>query len=212
MLTLSNHGPWWGQPWPEGTRSETEEAQLVAPAAAVRGMPARPVDGRVPACQHLGCRRRVFASNANGWREILPRQETGPAAASTDLPRPNTASTGPEDPRRASWQVLQLPLLLAPSSDLTIASVFACAATATATLPGTASKVGVSFDHDDCAATSAAALCFSKSNPLLLELWASTGTPMWFDPMLEEFATSLVVCRAARVQVPGCPPTTAVAS
>jgi hypothetical protein len=35
---------------------------------------------------------------------------------------------------------------------------------------------------------------------------------MWFDPMLEEFAASLVVCQAARVQVLGCQPATAAAS
>jgi hypothetical protein len=35
---------------------------------------------------------------------------------------------------------------------------------------------------------------------------------MWFDPMLEEFATSIVVCRPARVQALGCPHATVAAS
>jgi hypothetical protein len=52
----------------------------------VHGLPARPVDGRVPARQRLGTRRQVSAPNADGWRKILPRQEAGPVDAS-DEPR-----------------------------------------------------------------------------------------------------------------------------
>jgi hypothetical protein len=39
------------------------------------------VDGCVPTRQRLGHRERVSTANADGWREILPRQETRPAVA-----------------------------------------------------------------------------------------------------------------------------------
>ena len=50
----------------------------------VHDLPARPVDGRVPVRQRLGCRGQVSAPNADGWREILQRQETQPTAALTE--------------------------------------------------------------------------------------------------------------------------------
>ena len=50
----------------------------------VHGLPARQVDGRVPARQHLGARRWVSTPDVDGWQEILPRQEVGPAAASVE--------------------------------------------------------------------------------------------------------------------------------
>jgi hypothetical protein len=58
---------------------------------------------------------------------------------------------------------------------------------------------GVSFGApagcDGNVAAAAAARCFpaSEQDPLALELWACSGPPAWIDPMLEEFATSLVV-------------------
>jgi hypothetical protein len=52
----------------------------------VHGMPARPVEGRIPAHQRLGRRGRVSAPNAEGWREILHQQEMRPEATST-VPR-----------------------------------------------------------------------------------------------------------------------------
>lgn len=47
----------------------------------VHGMPARPVDVRVPARQRLGRRGRVSAPNVDGWHEILSQQTTGPAVS-----------------------------------------------------------------------------------------------------------------------------------
>ncbi|XP_066318321.1 uncharacterized protein [Miscanthus floridulus] len=55
----------------------------------VNGLPMRPVDGRVPARQRLGRRGRVSAPNNDGWREILPRQVSGSAAATSAGPRPS---------------------------------------------------------------------------------------------------------------------------
>ena len=55
----------------------------------MNGLPVRPVDGRVPACQRLGRRGRVSAPNNDGWREILPGQVTGSAAAASMEPRPS---------------------------------------------------------------------------------------------------------------------------
>jgi hypothetical protein len=42
----------------------------------VHSLPARPLDGRIPACQRLGHRGRVSIPNADGWREILQQQGT----------------------------------------------------------------------------------------------------------------------------------------
>ena len=42
------------------------------------------MDGRAPARLRLGTRRRVSAPNADGWREILPRQDEGSAFASVE--------------------------------------------------------------------------------------------------------------------------------
>ncbi|XP_039822757.1 vegetative cell wall protein gp1-like [Panicum virgatum] len=39
------------------------------------GLPARPVEGRIPARQRLGRHGQISAPNADGWREILPRLE-----------------------------------------------------------------------------------------------------------------------------------------
>jgi hypothetical protein len=65
----------------------------------VHGLPARPVDGRVPAHQRLGTRRRVFAPNADGWREILPRLEVGPAYAPVEPRRgPSPHAHAPRTP------------------------------------------------------------------------------------------------------------------
>lgn len=50
----------------------------------VRGLPHWPMDGRVPACHRLGHRGQVSTPNADGWWEILPRQEARPAAASVE--------------------------------------------------------------------------------------------------------------------------------
>jgi hypothetical protein len=50
-------------------------------------MPARPVEGRIPARQRLG-RRRVSAPDADGWREILRQQAARPATASPMPPGP----------------------------------------------------------------------------------------------------------------------------
>jgi len=50
----------------------------------VCGLPARPVDGRIPARQRLGRRGRVFAPNAHGWWEIFPQHEAKPATASAE--------------------------------------------------------------------------------------------------------------------------------
>ena len=69
--------------------------------------------------------------------------------------------------------------------------------------------MGVSINHDDSAATSAAAHCFPEPDLLVLELWASMRPPAYVDPMLEEFTASLIVCRPAG---PGCPPAKTVAS
>jgi hypothetical protein len=68
--------------------------------------------------------------------------------------------------------------------------------------------MGAPADHDDSAAASAAAFCFSGPDPLAsalgLEPCASTVPPTWFDPMLEEFTASQVVRRAAGAPAPGC--------
>jgi hypothetical protein len=48
------------------------------------GMPAQPVEGRVPARQRLRRRGRVSAPDADGWREILPQLETQPAVVSVE--------------------------------------------------------------------------------------------------------------------------------
>jgi hypothetical protein len=49
----------------------------------VHGLPARPVDGHAPVRQRLGRRGRVSTPDADGWREILQRQESRAAAASS---------------------------------------------------------------------------------------------------------------------------------
>jgi hypothetical protein len=41
----------------------------------VHGLPARPVDGRAPVRQRFGRRERVSTPDADGWREILQRQD-----------------------------------------------------------------------------------------------------------------------------------------
>ncbi|CAN6357250.1 unnamed protein product [Urochloa humidicola] len=64
------------------------------------------------------------------------------------------------------------------------------------------SHVDAAFDHDDCAATTTATLCFPVPDPLALELWTCTRPPEWVDPMLEEFVASLTACQPARS---GCP-------
>jgi hypothetical protein len=53
----------------------------------VLGMAAQPVEGRILARQCLR-RRRVFAPDADGWREILRQQATRPATASPVPPGP----------------------------------------------------------------------------------------------------------------------------
>jgi hypothetical protein len=45
----------------------------------------------------------------------------------------------------------------------------------------------------DNTTTSTVADCLHVPDPLVLELCVSTGTHEWVDPMLEEFAASLVV-------------------
>jgi hypothetical protein len=52
----------------------------------VHGMPARPMEGRISTHQRLGRRGRVSAPYADGWREILHRQEMRPEVASA-VPR-----------------------------------------------------------------------------------------------------------------------------
>ena len=47
-------------------------------AQLVLGLPARPVEGRIPALQRLGCRGWVLAPNPNGWQKVLHRQESQP--------------------------------------------------------------------------------------------------------------------------------------
>ena len=72
-------------------------------------------------------------------------------------------------------------------------------------------SLGAPAGCTDNASTAAAALCFFEPDPLVLELCASSGSPAWVDPMLEELATSLVV-NLVGVPAPRCPPTSAVAS
>ena len=55
--------------------------------------------------------------------------------------------------------------------------------------------MGVSINHDDSAATSAAAHCFPEPDLLVLELWASVRPPAWVDLMLEEFVALHIVSR-----------------
>lgn len=52
---------WRHKLWTTGTYAKTEEAQPPA------GLSARPVDGRIPACQCLVRRGRVSTPDANGW-------------------------------------------------------------------------------------------------------------------------------------------------
>ncbi|KAG0515746.1 hypothetical protein BDA96_10G304700, partial [Sorghum bicolor] len=52
----------------------------------VHGMPPRPVEGRIPARQRLGCCRRVSALDADGWHEVLHQQETRPTITSVVPP------------------------------------------------------------------------------------------------------------------------------
>lgn len=54
------------------------------------GLPARRVDGRVPARYRLGRRGQVSAPKADGWQEILARQDMRPAAASDEKQLPQT--------------------------------------------------------------------------------------------------------------------------
>jgi hypothetical protein len=54
---------------------------------------------------------------------------------------------------------------------------------------------------DGCVAD---ALCFPEPDPLVLELCASSETPAWVDPMLEELAASLVVNLAGAPAGIGC--------
>jgi hypothetical protein len=54
----------------------------------VHGLPARQVEGRIPAHQRLGHHGRVSAPNSDGWREILQRPVTQPAAVSSGAHRP----------------------------------------------------------------------------------------------------------------------------
>ncbi|RLN13318.1 hypothetical protein C2845_PM09G24920 [Panicum miliaceum] len=49
-------------------KSRRPRSQLVC------SLPARPVDGRVPARQRLGRRKRVFAPDSGRWRETLAGQ------------------------------------------------------------------------------------------------------------------------------------------
>lgn len=89
----------------------------------VCGLPARPVDGRVPAHRCLSRCGLVSTRNANGLREILPQQDMGPDTASADSHTAQTAFASSEHHRRPSQQMLQLPFLLVLSSNLSIASV-----------------------------------------------------------------------------------------
>jgi hypothetical protein len=52
----------------------------------VHGMPARPVEGRIPAHQRLGRRGWASSPDADGWREILHRQATQPVPYSSVPP------------------------------------------------------------------------------------------------------------------------------
>ena len=62
----------------------------------------------------------------------------------------------------------------------------------------------VPIDYADYAATTTHYL--HEPDPLVLELDASSGPLAWVDPMLEEFASSLVVSRPAEHRCLGARP------
>jgi hypothetical protein len=87
---LQGHDHWW-------RRHSQLRLQLV------NGLPMRPVEGRIPARQRLGRRGWVSAPNADGWREILHRQHTGPAATSAEL---RSGQMQPQQPRKIPAELL----------------------------------------------------------------------------------------------------------
>ena len=80
-LRMSNSRPSSGRERGRGNRRRPRP-QLV------HGMPPRPVEGRIPARQRLGCCRRVSALDADGWHEVLHQQETRPTITSVVPPGP----------------------------------------------------------------------------------------------------------------------------
>jgi hypothetical protein len=56
---------------------------VFGPSQLVCGLPAKPVDGRIPAPQRVGLCGRVSPST-DRWREILGRQEVRPATVSAE--------------------------------------------------------------------------------------------------------------------------------
>jgi hypothetical protein len=82
-------------------------------ALMMHGLLAWPVEGRAPARQHLGARRRVSAPNTDGWREILPRQEEGHASATAPararklkrFPHISAADASTASPSHTAWRL-----------------------------------------------------------------------------------------------------------
>jgi len=81
--------PWLALPWAQAELVWTLERQRRGRwrrrrgrprPQLVCGLPMRLVDGRTPARQRR--RGRISTPDADGWREVLHRQQTGPAATS----------------------------------------------------------------------------------------------------------------------------------
>ena len=154
----------------------------------MHGLPTRPVDGRTPVYQRLGRRGRVSAPNADGWREILLRQETRPAAATTEKQLPQAQ----EIPANVS--------ILTSSSDQPVATALSALSrrhlARDCKWPRRAATMGSEAD----VATSTAARCSHESDLLTVVLCEGAGPPVWVDPMLEELAASLVMSRSVVLQ------------